>query len=374
MQGGGPALQSLRDGFLGFLVWWRDELWGLLPERVRRLFTADEHGVVLAQVDGGFQVVDAPAGRGAPAALGSREVMAREEAVMALAARARGANVGIRLPLNLCFTRSIELPGAARKDLRQILNFDLERATPFKLRDVYTAHLVEGEADTRGKLRVRQFVAKREVVDPLVSQAREAGIEVTFVDCWSDQPGSGLPINFLEANTPPHSGVSRLVTLPRGLAALALLLTLSALLLTISRYEGALGEVQAQTAQTRTQAAAVRQVLERSDAAVADLGRLQQLKLKHIPAIEVLEEISRLLPDTVWLSDLRMEGETLDMSGLAKSGAALPPLFERSAIFADASLTAPLTLDPREDKERFSLRVRVRQPTGSQVSRAEGQQ
>jgi len=376
MQGGGPALQSLRDGLLGFLAWWRDELRGLLPERARRLFSRDEPSLVLAQLDSGFQVFEEAAGRGRPTAVRGGAVVPREEALMVLAglaASAKGANVAIRLPLNLCFTRNVELPGAARKDLRQILNFDLERATPFKLRDVYTAHLVDGEADTRGKLQVRQFVAKREVVDPLIARLKEAGLDVAFVDCWSDQPGLGLPINFLEASTPADSGAGRLVTLPRVLAGLVLLLTVSALLLALSRYENALGEVQALTAQTRTQAAAVRLVVERSDAAVADLGRLQQLKLKHIPAIEVLEEISRLLPDTVWLSDFRMEGETLDISGLAKSGAALPPLFERSAIFADASLTAPLTLDPREDKERFSLRVRIRQPAASRVSQAEGQ-
>jgi general secretion pathway protein L len=164
------------------------------------------------------------------------------------------------------------------------------------------------------------------------------------------------------------------VTAPRALAALAVLLLVSAVLLTLSRYESALGEIQARIAQTRIEAAAVRQVLERSDAAVADLGRLQKLKREHIPAIQVLEELTRLLPDTVWLSDFRLEGDTLDISGLAKSGAALPPLFERSAIFADAVLTAPLTLDPREDKERFSLRVRIRQAAASRVSQAEGRQ
>ena len=102
--------------------------------------------------------------------------------------------------------------------------------------------------------------------------------------------------------------------------------------------------------------------MERSGAAVADLARLQRMKLGQVPAVEVLEELSRLLPDTVWLTDVRIEGDAVDIAGLAKSGAALPPLFVGSALFADAALTAPVTLDQREDKERFSLRIRIKPP------------
>jgi len=136
--------------------------------------------------------------------------------------------------------------------------------------------------------------------------------------------------------------------------------------LSLSRYEAALGEVRAETARLRIQAAGVRDAMERSAAAVADLARLQRMKLGQVPAVEVLEELSRLLPDSVWLTDLRIEGDVVDVTGLAKSGAALPPLFVGSALFTDAALTAPVTLDQREDKERFSLRIRIRPPTAPQ--------
>jgi general secretion pathway protein L len=128
----------------------------------------------------------------------------------------------------------------------------------------------------------------------------------------------------------------------------------------MSRYEAALAEVKTETTKLRTQAAAVREAIERSGAAVADLARLQRMKLGQVPAVEVLEELSRLLPDSVWLTDLRIEGDAVDLTGLAKSGAALPSLFVGSTLFADAALTAPVTLDQREDKERFSLRIRLR--------------
>ena len=94
----------------------------------------------------------------------------------------------------------MELPKAARDDLRRMLNFDLERATPFRLGEVYTAYLPAGEAGAKGKQRIRQLVVKREAVDPLIADVKAAGLEPAFVDCWQTTPASGLPVNFLEAS------------------------------------------------------------------------------------------------------------------------------------------------------------------------------
>src|SRR5262245_47205744 len=175
MQSGVPALRSVTDGATRFVGWWRDELIGLVPERARLLFAEAEHDVVLAQVDGGFQVVN---GSGPPARGEVPSVLSRAEALSALARMAGSRRldaVGIRLPLSQCFERRVELPKAACDDVRRMLNFDLERATPFKLSDVYTAHLMADGTVTNGKQRLRQLVVKRDAVDPLIADVKAAG-------------------------------------------------------------------------------------------------------------------------------------------------------------------------------------------------------
>jgi len=360
MQRSAPALASILDAAGRFLAWWRDELLGLVPERVRRLLAPADAGLVLAQVDGGFAIVGASPGRheAAPAALSLAEALA---ALAELAAARRVASVGVRLASSQCFERRVELPRAAHDDVRRMLSFDLERATPFRLAEVYTAHLPAGGPAAKGRQRLRQLIVKREPVDALLAGLRGAGLEPAFVDCWQTTPAAGLPVDFLEASGARRSSRARHVTLPRTLAGLALALAGLASIVALSRYDTALAELRERTAKVRTEAAAVRGAQERTDAAVADLARLQTAKLAQVPAVEVLEALSKLLPDSVWLSDLRLDGDTLDINGLARSGAALPSLFSGSALFLDAALTAPVTLDPREDRERFSLRVRIRQ-------------
>ncbi|MBO0766452.1 MAG: PilN domain-containing protein, partial [Hyphomicrobiaceae bacterium] len=323
MASGTPALHSVAGSATRFLNWWRDELWGLMPERMRRFLTDADAGVILAQVDTGYQILTEEPPRGGS---GGPQVLSRDQALSALAEMAssrRFRSVGIRLPIGQCFERRVELPRVAHDDMGRMLRFDLERATPFKAGDVFTAYLMAGEAGTTGKQKLRHLVVKREAVDPLLADVRAAGLEPAFVDCWQTTPASGLSVNFLEANAPARMGLARHVTPPRVLGLLVLVLAALASALELSRYETALAEITAQTAKMSAQAAAVRGTLERSDAAVGDLKRLQGLKLNQVSALAVIEELSRALPDSVWLTDLRIEGGVVDIAGLAKSGAVL---------------------------------------------------
>src|SRR5262245_55247476 len=134
MASGTPAQQSLTDSAACFLGWWRDELLGLVP---RRLLADTAASVVLAQVDGGFQIIAASSPR--PRGQGVAPVLSRAQALAALeelGASRRTGTVGLRLLFSQCFERRVELPKAGRDDLRRMLNFDLERATPFRLGDV----------------------------------------------------------------------------------------------------------------------------------------------------------------------------------------------------------------------------------------------
>jgi general secretion pathway protein L len=56
------------------------------------------------------------------------------------------------------------------------------------------------------------------------------------------------------------------------------------------------------------------------------------------------------------------------MIGFSSAAASLVGLVDRSKLFTDASLTAPVTLDSIEGRERFSLQAKLR--FQEQVSKA----
>jgi general secretion pathway protein L len=358
-------LESWKGSAIAFLTWWRDELWALVPEQVRVHLASGETNLVVTTAPTGLQVLEESGGKVRPAS----PILVPAEAAAAAQRIARERapeRLGLRIPVQSCFRRSVELPTAARGDAGRILELDLERSTPFKLKDVYTAAYIDEGSGAPGRIKAVQLIAKRQTIDPMLEELRAADLKVDFVDCWDEAGQAPLPVNFLAAAGPQRTDFSRLVTAPRLLTVFAALLVVALPVLMLWRHQSALEDVQARVAETRTRATAVRTALESSNAAVAELTRLQRLKLAQTPSIAVIDELTRLLPDSVWIADLRLEGSALDITGLAKSGSTLLPLFERSKMFAEPTLTAPLTFDQQEDKERFSLRVRLRQSGGQE--------
>jgi len=352
-------LQAGREQASAFLGWWGGELAALLPDSVKQRLSGDGKRVVLAMQRDGFQVRL----EGAPRDGGiAQDVVAPRAAAIAaaveLAARER-ASITLLLPQAACFKRAVEVPRAAIRDCRRVLDLDLERATPFRRADVHTSYKVLSENSGDGKASVLQLVTKRDAVDPVVADVVKAGGRVTAIDVCLGPAQTPAGVNFIaEADAP--QAARGLLSPVSGLSMAAAVLLLLACGQVYYKHEAALEELRGETLQLRKQAASVRQSLEQSEVAIKDLAALQAVKLRQVPVTAVLEEITRILPDTAWVTDLRVENDIVDISGLAKSGANLIPLFERSAIFGEAALTAPVTFDQREDKERFSLRVRIK--------------
>jgi general secretion pathway protein L len=73
-----------------------------------------------------------------------------------------------------------------------------------------------------------------------------------------------------------------------------------------------------------------------------------------------------MLPAHSWLTELRLtevpekNEQLLAMTGFSAGATDLVKLIDRSALLADASLTAPVAVDPIEGRERFALQARVK--------------
>lgn len=345
-----------------FMTWWRDELTGLLPGFLSARDKAAIPRRILSLETDGVRLVEMRNGAGQPSATEPAEPMPLAEVLRQLGrdAAKRGASpeIGVRLPYQACFTRRVELPRTASRDFTRLLTLDLERVTPFKPKDVLTAFYPDGVQESPTKMAFRQLVVKRSAVEGPMETMRAAGFDVVRLDCWTEDGKAAVPVNFLVDGAAPSSNGSRMV--PMALAAAAAGLLSAAGWLAVDRHETALADIQAREASLKTKVQARREAEARLQASVAEVDAFKRLRATTPSKVAALEELSRLLPDTAWVTDLKIEGNTIDVSGLATQAVQLVPILERSAFFRDASLTSPLTFDQREDKERFSIRVRFR--------------
>ncbi len=348
---------SARDAISRFLHWWADELKGLVPQG--RLAGRSQPRRLVVAVDG-------PKKRLLMENAGLSETLAEtsDEAdglsTLAPLIKTRPSlPVGLRLSGSECFSRSLHLPAQAESDYRRILDLDMERTTPFRAAEVLTAyHVMPAAAGAmRGKRVVRHLVVKRRTTDPLLQEMRELGIEPTFIDCWDDQRRSGLPVDFLEATRPPagEPGILKL----RNLAAAFVLLVISATAIWTLRHQSALAGLEMRADTARAEAGNARLAMEASQMASARIEAMARQLRNRLPVARIVEELTVVIPDDAWLSDLRIEDERVEFTGFAKSAAALVPILEGSPLFEEVSLTSPVVLDNNEDKERFSMRLRL---------------
>lgn len=75
--------------------------------------------------------------------------------------------------------------------------------------------------------------------------------------------------------------------------------------------------------------------------------------------LEALRELSEILPDTAWINELSVHGDTIDLSGFADSATALVPLLDQSPLFQDATLASGITRT-QQGKELFHIRAKFK--------------
>ncbi|MGI9492609.1 MAG: hypothetical protein ACR2QF_09445, partial [Geminicoccaceae bacterium] len=122
-----------------FLQWWFDELRGLLPRSMGAKSSASKSSLVLS-LGGDKMALLARTARHGEKELerAGRDALDGPGPTWASfgARRYRKWPIVIRLGGDLGLRKVIDLPLAARDDLGQLLNFELDRLTPFKADDV----------------------------------------------------------------------------------------------------------------------------------------------------------------------------------------------------------------------------------------------
>lgn len=339
-----------------FLHWWGTELRELVPDRTVLSGRAQVRRLVIA-VDGPFRLLLEKAGR--MDMLAQAEADSGDAGLMELARLIKAhpeLPVGLRFGPQDCFARTLELPAQAEADFGRILDLDMERTTPFRSAEVRTAFCIApGVTPPHGKRAVRHLIIKRRTIDPLVEKLRDLGIEPAVADCWSEDRRSGLPINLL-ADAARGSRWAGHGFTPALVVAFAVLAA-SAAATPIARHQNALDALNARTSAARTEAAAVRQTVEASQAASAQIAAMRRMVRARMPVARIIEELTAIMPDSAWVSDLRIDDNVVEFTGFAKSAASLVAPLENSPLFAGVSLTSPVVFDSAEDKERFSIRL-----------------
>jgi general secretion pathway protein L len=257
------------------------------------------------------------------------------------------------LPAAAGLRRRMTLPAAAAERLREVVSFEIERQTPFTNETAaFDARVLDRRASD-GQLAVELVVVPLTAIRPRLDMLGGVASTLSGIDLAD---GNGVPIgvNLLAPamrrhRADPWTGwhwvFGALALLALGLGLWQVLDNRRAAADTFET------EVDAQALKART-AAQRRQALVD---AVEGQAYLDQLRRGRPSAIEVLDELTRRLPDSTYLEKIAIENDKLTVIGLSSEASSLVQRLEGAKLWRAPALTGALQPDPRSGRDRFTL-------------------
>lgn len=356
-------LASLTSAFARFIVWEREQCRALVPPAAAAWLTG--RGAREAVIRAGASELILPGDADDPEIQISGAEIAETSLDAALARRGLSRYslaVVLEMPASAFLLRRIDVPTAALGHLPQMIQSEIERKTPFRRDEILTGWRVAPH-EAKGKARAVLALLRRDLIAPALKNASLTLGDLTAIRADSSSDGSSqTPTIAIKAEGETENRFVRIALAMTALAALLVTIGLGAIFWRQSAEAEAL---DAQIADMSARAAHVRQVADRAGKESRLLATLRESRLKNPTLTDLWEEISRLMPDSAYLTDFHLSeaknGERgVDLAGFAQSAVGLPLLFNQSRYFSEAALTAPITSDPKEKRESFSLRVKTR--------------
>jgi general secretion pathway protein L len=349
--------------------WWIREFLNLFPQRVAKWLAGPGRGTlvlankdeirVLEFLDEGRRVLASTHVRACDYSLASIEQFLRTQSF-----QRDDVDIGIRLASEKIFRRKLTLPTQAVGSVADIIAQDLTRKTPFRLQDVYHGHSAAKE-DSTGKIVVWQWLVRQEFVDDARTPFGLDIEDVAFVDAAAGDDAE-IPAPFIALRPGAKARNSWIKKSVLALGCSAVLLALAAGTLRYERQQAAIYANDGLIAIARVKAQKVRSEFDKIEKRQSALLRLRSQKSELPGLLDVWEETTRVLPAHSWLTELRLTEAPeknirwVAMTGFSAAATDFVRLIDQSQLLTDASLTAPVALDPVEARERFAIQAKIK--------------
>ncbi len=110
---------------------------------------------------------------------------------------------------------------------------------------------------------------------------------------------------------------------------------------------------------------AIERLQREREALQKEIIDLEKIRSDEVSKIEILKELTRLLPESVWVWNLKYNGKEIDITGYADSASDLISILDKSPLFEKVEFLSPVTRErfirpegPQE-KERFRIKARL---------------
>jgi general secretion pathway protein L len=278
---------------------------------------------------------------------------------------ARNSFVVLEFPADKVVRRDITVPAQAQKFLSGVIRNQIERLSPWPPNNVVYGFSAGASGENASAIEVRILMASRTDIDASRHDLTALGLQVdrivangSTVETEDEAAGSvTLWSRLADTSRDRLEGTNRLIVLAIGaIVAVSMCLSLWAFVST--------GLVRDESESIAARAKALQRQVQggRTPAAAASMPPAERawfLRETSISSVILIEALSRALPDSAYLTEIRVENATLRMTGLAEDAPALLAPLEQSGHLTGVHFFAPTTRGPDGKSFRFSIEAHV---------------
>jgi general secretion pathway protein L len=276
----------------------------------------------------------------------------------------RGSRVEAVLQSDHVMFSPLDFPSQAGDFLDGMLREQVDRLTPWTVKQAIFGW--SQPTDTANdRIEVTFAATSKLKIQPLLQLAQ--ALDVRSIAVFATASGSeGTPTRIKLFDESLLSAIGRTVSVPRILRTILLSAGLAAAAsLLVAAYLGSSLQSEQQELQRRVSQRRAALRLDPNAGGSSALSLLAKRKQTTPSSVLVLEAVSRVLPDSTYVTELRIEGDKVQVVGMTQDAPSLIRLMEQSPQFTRATFFAPTTHAQNEPGERFHIEAHITAYFGS---------
>jgi general secretion pathway protein L len=273
----------------------------------------------------------------------------------------RGSRVEAQMASGQVLFRSLDFPKQAVDFLDGMIRTQIDRLTPWTADDVVFGWSAPS-AIANERVELTLASTSKQEIQPLVQLVTNMAA-ASIAGFVAFPAAGGAPARIKVFDQLLHGAAGRAMDVPRILrfallsAGIAAAVSLMAATYVGSNLDSDLQQLSRRISERRASL--------RLNPNGSTLSLLAKRKQTSPSSVVVLEALSQALPDGTYVTELRIEGDKVQVVGMTQDAPSLIRLIEKSPQFAQATFFAPTTRAQNESGERFHIEAHITPSFGS---------
>ena len=216
----------------------------------------------------------------------------------------------LSIPANRVVRKDIVLPKIAVDNLDNVLVYELDRHTPFKSDQAYYDYVIDNKSASQGMVNVSIYAVAKSFINKLLDIVEPFGLEqpeiVIAANMEAADPFSGKARIRLCHDESSDSGVSS-NKLQTALSLVLCCLTVAALFIPLFKMDATVSALRDQLNTARKEVEEINKTRNDISSYVQKLSSLKEEKSGASNVVDVLLELTSVLPDDTWLDTCQFQ-------------------------------------------------------------------